>query len=111
MEGFVNRQNVVRLADKLYGDCSPEMRATMLRLLLEEEHRYGMSSWTLEEIMTHIREGDRRIDQVKEHLRRLKANGKDTGIADELLNNMANTRELFVRFHDAVQAFQLIQRL
>jgi len=79
---FVNDLNVARFFDQLRFAHDPAARASLRRLLLEEEDKLGHSIERLCKDRRHVAEGNRRIALQKAPIARRGADGKDVALTD-----------------------------
>lgn len=97
---FACTENISRFVDQLQKELEPKKRATVTRLLIEEEDRYAKVASNCDFIMQKISEADRRIDKQQAIVRKLRAQGLDGGTAAACLKSMVEIRNVCARFHN-----------
>ena len=101
MAQFVSDLNVARFLDKLRVERNPALRASLRRLLLEEEDKLG-SKERLGRVQHHIAEGRRRITRQKALIERLEAKGHDVKVAEGTLHNLIEIQEIFEQYRRTI---------
>jgi hypothetical protein len=101
MAQFVSDLNVARFLDKLRVERNPALRASLRRLLLEEEDKLG-SKERLGRVQHHIAEGRRRITRQKALIERLEAKGHDVKVAQGTLHNLIEIQEIFEQYRRTI---------
>jgi hypothetical protein len=98
IEKFINREYIAEYSDQFRTALDPTTREIARRLLLQEEHAYGLYSEQLPIAANHIEECDERIAEQRTLVRKMKLSGEDIRQATILLDNLLSLREEFVRF-------------
>ena len=99
---FVGDLNVSRFLDKLRVERNPDLRASLRRLLLEEEDKLGSNLERLGSVQHHIAEGRRRITRQKVLIERLEAKGHDVKVAEGTLHNLIEIQEIFEQYRRTI---------
>ena len=102
MAQFVSDLNVARFLDKLRVERNPALRASLRRLLLEEEEKLGSNLERLGRVQRHIAEGRRRITRQKALIERLEAKGHDVKVAEGTLHNLIEIQEIFEQYRRTI---------
>jgi hypothetical protein len=102
MAQFVSDLNVARFLDKLRVERNPALRASLRRLLLEEEDKLGSNLERLGRVQHHIAEGRRRITRQKALIERLEAKGHDVKVAEGTLHNLIEIQEIFEQYRRTI---------
>jgi hypothetical protein len=95
---FVCDLNVARFVEKLWSEHDPHMRVSLKKLLVEEEDKFGRDAERLSNLQRYIAEGSRRITSQKSLIRRLRANGNDSRMAEITLTNLIEIQRLFEHY-------------
>jgi len=82
VDGFVARENVSRLRRVLEDGVAPQTRATMLKLLVEEENKLGFSRERLDRLDRHISRLREIIARHVELTDRLRSRGRPIAQAE-----------------------------
>jgi hypothetical protein len=94
---FVAGENIGRFADQLYGAVDVAKRATLLRLLVEEEDKLGVGLEQLGVIELRIAKGHQLIADQRTLVTRMEADGRDGHGAQDLLTAMIAVQAAFER--------------
>jgi hypothetical protein len=100
---FVCDHNVARFVQRLRSEHNPDTRASVRRLLVEEEDKFGRSAERLVKLQHYITEGIQRIASQEALIRKLRANGQDIGLAEITLGNLVEIQTLFEQYHKRAQ--------
>jgi hypothetical protein len=100
---FVNDLNVARFLDKLRFEHDPATRASLRRLLLEEEDKLGRSIERLRKVERHVAEGSGRIALQKALIATLRADGKDVTLAETTLRNLIDIQQTFEQYRQLLR--------
>jgi hypothetical protein len=100
---FVNDLNVARFLDKLRFEHDPATRASLRRLLLEEEDKLGRSIERLRKVQCHVAEGTRRIALQKALIARLRADGKDVTLTQTTLRNLIDIQQILEQYRQVLR--------
>lgn len=95
---FTRSGHISQFVDQLQNELKPEKRATLKRLLIEEEDRYAKRSSKHDFMTRKIAEVDRRIDRQKAILRKLTEQGVDGGTTAAVLKCMLDIRNICANF-------------
>ena len=95
---IVSDLNVARFVDRLQLEPDPAKRASLQRLLLEEEDKFGRRAERLSDVQHHLAEGSRRIALQKALIENLKANGQEVRLAERTLSNLAEIQRIFEQY-------------
>jgi hypothetical protein len=93
---------VARFADRLRFERDPAIRASLQRLLLEEEDRLGHGVERLCKVQHHISEGSRRIAMQNALIAKLTTDRKDVKLAESMLNNLVEIQRIFKQYRQVV---------
>ena len=99
---FVGDLNIARFLDRLQFEHDPTVRASLRRLLLEEEGKFGSRAGRLGMVQRHIAEGSRRIAMQKALVAKLTADGQDVGLAESALSNLFEIQRIFEQYRQVV---------
>jgi len=99
---FVSDLNVARFLEKLRLEDDPAIRASLQRLLLEEEDKFGRGADRIGNVQRHIAEGSRQIALQKALIARLRINGQDVRRAENTLRNLIEIQRIFERYRQVV---------
>jgi hypothetical protein len=99
---FVSDLNVSRFLDRLQLAHDPSIRASLQRLLLEEEDNFGDRAERLHNAQRHIAEGYSRIERQKALLAKLKADRKDVRLAERTLSNLLEIQRILEQYRQSV---------
>jgi hypothetical protein len=99
---FVSDLNVARFLERLRSERDPTIRASLQRLLLEEEDKFGHRAERLSNVQHHICDAGRRIALQKALVAKLKANGKEVRLAESTLSNLVEIQTIFERYRQVV---------
>src|SRR6516164_9193728 len=98
---FVSDLNMARFADRLRYERDPAIRASLQRLLLEEEDKLGRGVERLCKLQRHISEGSRRIAMQKALIAKL-TDRQDVRLAESMLNNLVEIQRIFEQHRQVV---------
>ncbi len=105
MQTFVGINNVEHFADQLGSEGDPARRATLMRLLVEEEDRLGAGLEQLGVAQMRIAKGHRLIASQRAVVAQIEGAGRDPRPARELLATLVEVQSLFERYgHTIMQA-------
>jgi hypothetical protein len=104
IDSFVNEENIARFSDRLYSERNPEKQHMLRRLLLEEEHRFGLCVSQMEMAQRYIGEGAARIEKQKTLISKMKSDGNNITEENRVLKNLEDIQNLFINFFDCVSA-------
>jgi len=90
MDKFIAEQNVARFRNELENGADGPQRSTLLRLLVEEEDRLGLTREQLEETQRQIERIKQVIAKQTETVAMLKANGHSMEKAERSLANLVD---------------------
>jgi hypothetical protein len=99
---FVSDLNVGRFADRLRFEHNPAIRASLQRLLLEEEDKLGYRVERLGNVQRHISEGGRRIAMQKALIAKLMTEGQDVTLAESMLSKLVEIQKMFEQYRQIV---------
>jgi hypothetical protein len=99
---FVNDLNVARFLDQLRFEHDPATRASLRRLLLEEEDKLGRSIERLRKVQRYVAEGSRRIALQKALIARLKADGNDVTLAETTFKNLIDIQKILEQYRQVL---------
>ena len=102
MDRFINHKNINDFADKLLSEADPAQRATLTRLLVEEEDRLAHRTQELELATQRLASCRRLIAQQQRLIARLALDGKDTSRANQLLTLMLEVEALFDAYRQKI---------
>ena len=80
----------------------PAQRATLNRLLCEEEDRLGRSLEELEHVQRHMSAGEERIKVVTSSIERRRADGHDTALAERSLRNLIEIQATLAQYSKVI---------
>ena len=101
---FVRINNVHNFADQLTSAADPAKRATLIRLLVEEEDKLGVGLAQLGAAELRLATGARLIARQKELIARMQTDGRDTKHANNLLDTMTEVQALFEKYRRRIVA-------
>jgi len=99
---IVSDLNVARFVDRLQLELDPAKRASLQRLLLEEEDKFGRRAERLSDVQRHLAEGSRRIALQKALIETLKANGQEVRLAERTLSNLVEIQRIFEQYRHVI---------
>ena len=99
---IVSDLNVARFMDRLQLELDPAKRASLQRLLLEEEDKFGRRAERLSDVQRHLAEGSRRIALQKALIETLKANGQEVRLAERTLSNLVEIQRIFEQYRHVI---------
>jgi hypothetical protein len=99
---FVNDLNIERFLGRLRFERDPAVRASLRRLLREEEDKLCFNLERLAKVQHNIAEGRGRIRRQKALIERLVAGDHDVGLAENLLRNLIEINELLERYRRTI---------
>ena len=99
---IVSDLNVARFVDRLQLELDPAKRASLQRLLLEEEDKFGRRAERLSDVQRHLAEGSRRIALQKALIENLKANGQEVRLAERTLSNLVEIQRIFEQYRHVI---------
>ena len=99
---FVSDLNVGRFADRLRFEHNPAIRASLQRLLLEEEDKLGRGVERLCKLQRHISEGSRRIAMQEALIAKLRTDRQDVRLAESMLSNLVEIQGIFEQYRQVV---------
>ena len=100
MDRFVCEQNITNFADKLVSELDPSQRATLRKLLVEEEDRAGHRAERLDLANRRIASSRELIAGQQRLITLFEVNGRDTTVAELLLTQMKEVLALFESYRD-----------
>lgn len=100
LDDFVCRENISRFTNQLQEVHAPEIRRTLIRLLVEEEDRFVSSSAAHDFIKRKMTELDGRIVRQESIVSDLRANGEDTNTASKIMNNLIEIRDVCAQYSE-----------
>ncbi len=95
MDPRIGIYNIEHFADQLGTTADPTKRATLMRLLVEEEDKLGAGLEQLGVTERRIERGHRLIAEQRALIKRMDGNGHDTRTASELLGAMVGMQAAF----------------
>jgi hypothetical protein len=95
-DSFVHSLNIEKFADMLALETAPGTRATLMKLLVEQEDQLGTGLEQLEEVNSRISRGQMLINAQRALITRFNKSGKDTAEAKNLLARLMAVQLLFV---------------
>jgi len=90
MDKFIAEQNVTHFRNELENGADGPRRSTLLKLLVEEENRLGLTRQQLEEMERQIERIKLVMAEQTETVALLKANGHPVEKAEKSLANLAD---------------------
>jgi hypothetical protein len=99
---FVNDLNIERFLGRLRFEHDPAVRASLRRLLREEEDKLCFNLERLAKVQYNIAEGRGRIRRQKALIERLVAGDHDVRLAENLLRNLIEINELLERYRRTI---------
>ncbi len=102
MKTFVGVNNVEHFADQLSSWLEPQKRATLMRLLVEEEGRLGAGLEQLGVAEMRIAKGRQLITQQKALIARIQDDGRDLRDHHDHLDTLVSVQKLFERYRDTI---------
>lgn len=99
MNDFVRGSNVDLFLDRLARTRDDRERQTLLRLLIEEEDRFGKESQFHVFVERLIADNEKRIKSQRELIASLKQSGRDAEAEEFVLVTFLTTQALFMRKH------------
>jgi hypothetical protein len=99
---FVNDLNIERFLGRLRFERDPAVRASLRRLLREEEDKLCFNLERLAKVQHNIAEGRGRIRRQKALIERLVAGDHDVRLAENLLRNLIEVNELLERYRRTI---------
>ena len=101
MKTFVARANIEHYAGQLsIGAVNAVERATIMRLLVEEEDKFGAGHQQLGQCDLWIASGQRLIANQRTLIAHLKKDGNDARSAEQLLESMIGVQALFNEYRE-----------
>lgn len=101
---FVHEQNILRFMDLLRSESEPARRATLGRLLIEEEGRYGTLAERIDTANLHIADSRQRIESQEARIGRLQSvDGGAISEARRLLGNLNDVQSLLEAYRQRLQ--------
>lgn len=104
MKTFVGINNVERFADQLSSAADPGKRATLMRLLVEEEDKLGVGLQQLGACELWIAKGRRLIARQQALIARVEAGGRDPHEEKALLHSLMELQALFEGYRRRVMS-------
>ena len=99
---IISDLNVARFVDRLQLEPDPATRASLKRLLIEEEDKLGRRAERLGKLQHYIEEGSRRIALQKALVENLIAKGDDLSLAKRTLTNLVEIQRIFEQYREAI---------
>jgi signal transduction histidine kinase len=104
MDDFVARQNVTRFRNELENGAEGARRQTLLKLLIAEEERLGLTRERHDEINQQIVRIKAIISKQRETIDMLKANGHSMERAESSLANLSDLLAVHEEWRERISA-------
>jgi|SRR5215471_16097072 len=92
---FVKSKNILDFADQLVTEVNPSRRATLMRLMVHEEDRFGRGTYQLDLVARRLLTGHMLIEEQKARIARLALDGEDIRRGNLLLTQLLEVQALF----------------
>ena len=103
MDRFIAHENIKHLRGRLGSVAEPHLRASLQRLLIEEEDKLGASYELLADIERHIEDGSRRIERQRVLVATMRRDGHaGHGAACGLLDALIESQDLHTHYRKRV---------
>lgn len=102
MSRFVHRRNIERYADRLEADVDPTQRSVFMRLMIEEEDRFGHRVEALDLANRRLASARELITRQQVLVDRLAQAGEDTGQENLLLAQLLDLYAVFEAYRDEI---------
>ena len=105
MDRFIAQENIKHLRNRLWSESDAGMRASLQKLLVEEEDKFGACVEQLADIERHIDDGHRRIERQRLLVASMERDGHaGLSLATSILETMIDTQGLHERYRVRVLA-------
>jgi hypothetical protein len=105
MDHFIARENIKHLRNRLWSEGDAGVRASLQKLLVEEEDKFGASVELLADLDRHIDDGNHRIARQRVLVATMQRDGHaGLALASGLLDTMIDTQGLHERYRVHVLA-------
>jgi hypothetical protein len=99
---FIARKNVQHFRDRLRSEADPATRATLQKLLVQEEDKLTADLALVDDLEREISRCDAIIERQEALVVRLNSNGSDEATARTLLGALAETKTIHQQYRERV---------